>query len=576
MNFEQLKTQWPSLQALARNPVAYFCAEFGLSDELPIFSGGLGILAGDVIRQAGAWNFPLIGIGLLYKEGYFKQVISESGVQTELPAYPDFSKVPIAPALDAQGALARIELPVADRTLFARVWQYTQGTARVLLLDTDVEENSELDRRLTASLYPTDPQWRIQQEILLGIGGIRALAKLGILPSAYHLNEGHSAFAIMEIAHQYMKRTQARFSEGLSYACRRTVFTNHTLIPSGNDVFESGMVAHLLGDYAGHLGLPIDEVLRMGAMPNAPGHFSMTHLALSASSKSSAVSKAHAQFAKVSFPEAHFTPITNGVNREFWQNPKIKEIEGRLHHGLGITDQEIWATHQECKQRLLGFITGSTGKELKPNSLTITWARRITAYKQPLLLFSDISRLIQIINHQTRPVQIILAGKAHPGDLPAKAMMTEIFKNISRPGLKDRVVFLPNYNLELARLLVTGSDVWLNTPIKGQEACGTSGMKAGLNGILQCAISDGWTDEIELHQLGFPVSPVDSAADLYKVVEERVAPLYYEQGAQNSAPAQWTKMMRETIMEVGSRFTSERMMQEYITELYLPILLQPT
>ncbi|MFA4819140.1 MAG: alpha-glucan family phosphorylase [Patescibacteria group bacterium] len=574
MNFDELKSQWPQLQTLSERPVAYFCAEFALSDELPIYSGGLGILAGDVIRQANHWNFPLIGIGLLYKEGYFKQVISDAATQDELPAYLNLPHA-LAPVRDAQGKVAQIKLPIANRIIHARIWQYTEGATRVLLLDTDVPENSELDRRLTLNLYPTDSDWRIQQQIILGIGGVRALAELGIEPSVYHLNEGHSAFAIMEIAHQYMKRTQSLFSEGLAYACRRTVFTNHTLIPSGNDIFDRSIVARLISGYADHLGLPIDEVMRMGAIPTNPAYFSMTHLALSACFKASAVSKSHAQLAKTLWPDAQLIPITNGANRNFWQEEAWTNIDNKLQRGLEVTDEEIWQIHRDLKRRLLRHILNTINQQLNPDILTITWARRIATYKQPLLLFSDINRLVRITNDQTRPVQIILAGKAHPGDLSAKAMISEILKIINQPGLAGRVVFLANYNLELARLLVTGSDVWLNTPIKGQEACGTSGMKAGLNGSLQCAISDGWTDEIDLPKLGFPIDPTNSAVDIYNVLEQKVGPLYYGRGAGNQVPADWITMMRAIITQTSAHFTSERMMREYITQLYLPTLQQP-
>jgi starch phosphorylase len=574
MNFQELQKHNLKLQILSKKPIAYFCAEFALSDELPIYSGGLGVLAGDVIRQAQEWNFPLVGIGLLYKEGYFKQIIADGHMQAELPAYLNLSQLPVAPAQNLSGRPAKIELPIADRTIFARIWEYTEGSGRVLLLDTDVEENSELDRRLTLNLYPADSEWRIQQEILLGIGGIRALTELGIEPSAYHLNEGHSAFAIIEIAHQYMKRTGAEFSKGLTYACSRTVFTNHTLIPSGNDVFEKSMVARLLQSYADHLGLPIDEVLRMGTVPNAADYFSMTHLALSASSKASAVSKAHAQFAKITLPEAQLIPITNGVNRIFWQNPKMQTLSEQLLKGAEISDEKIWEIHRNLKQEITDYLSSTQGCHLDPDILTITWARRIATYKQPLLLFSDISRLVQIINSETRPVQIILSGKAHPNDTPAKALISEVLKIINHHGLEKRIVFLPNYNLKLARLLTAGSDVWLNTPIKGQEACGTSGMKAGLNGVLQFSISDGWTDEIDLHKLGFPISPVDSMTDLYNVLEQSIVPMYYGQTGKNQPLPEWMKMMRGTITEIGSNFTTERMMEQYITKLYLPVLEQ--
>lgn len=571
MTFEEQKRQSPKLSVLEQHPVAYFCAEFALSDELPIFSGGLGILAGDVVRQANGWGFPLVGVGLLYKQGYFKQLISDHEVQDELPAYANISGLPLSPLLDDQRQHVRIRMQIADRMIYARIWQYLEGTIRVLLLDTDVEENSELDKRLTLNLYPADSDWRIQQEIILGIGGVKTLAQLGIEPSVYHLNEGHSAFAVMEIAHQYMKHTNKEFKEGLRYAEQRTVFTNHTLIPSGNDMFPASLVSRLIKEYADHLNLPIDDILRMGAVPKNPDFFSMTHLAMSESFRTSAVSESHAQFAKDIWPDSNLIPITNGVHRELWQDSAWREINDQLHRGLEVSDDDTWETHGDLKHKLLRHIAHELNTHLKQDVLTIVWARRIASYKQPLLLFSDMARLKQIVENPGKPVQIILAGKAHPGDLPAKAEIAEILKLIAEHGLSDHVVFLPNYNLRLAQLLTAGSDVWLNTPIKGQEACGTSGMKAGLNGALQCAISDGWTEELDLANVGFSISPVDSAADLYDTLEHKIIPLYYDRDA-NGLPVTWVSMMQKTITAVSSNFTAGRMMHDYVTKLYLPVL----
>lgn len=571
MDYKQLTTVWPKLEALQKHPIAYFCAEFALSDELPIYSGGLGVLAGDVVREAESAGIPLLGIGLLYKEGYFTQKISEDGIQDELPAYLHLETLPISQVTDSEGKELLMKLYIADRIILVRTWKYMQGSIPVYLLDTDVEGNQELDRRITLTLYPKDNEWRIQQEIILGIGGARLLDRLGITPSVHHLNEGHSAFAILEIAHQHMKRANVSFKEAFTYACSHTVFTNHTLIPSGNDIFDREMVRRLLNQYADHLGLPIDEIVTMGSIPGQEHSFSMTHLALSASKKISAVSKTHAEFAKVTWPDSHLTPITNGVHQPYWQADSFKVITEKLRRGFDVPDSEIWYAQQKYKAELMEFIANTTGTALNPEALTVTWARRIASYKQPLLLFSDIERLKQILSMPGKPAQIIIAGKAHPGDITAKGMISEAFRIIRQHGLEKHIVFVPNYNLKVAKLLVHGSDVWLSTPIKGQEACGTSGMKAALNGCLQFTISDGWTDEIPLQEFGFAINPVDSASSLYAMFEQRILPMYHERNS-DGMPEEWLRRVKDSITFVATQFTTDRMMREYMEQLYLPIV----
>lgn len=558
-------------QITISSPIAYLCAEFAMSDDLPIFSGGLGILAGDMVRQASQDRFPLVAVGLLYKEGYFRQIISPQGSQEEEPAFLDLAHSPIRKLTTEKGEPFRLKIYIRERTIFVEVWEYREQDTSLYLLDTDVEDNSPLDRRLTLSLYPADNEWRIQQEIILGVGGVRTLAHLGIQPALYHLNEGHSAFALLEIAHQHMKTQKSEFAAAFAYAKQKVVFTNHTLIPSGNDVFEKAMVSELLEGYAMHLGLSIAEVLTMGSIPAENHLFSMTHLALTESSMTSAVSRSHAQFAKIAWPDSHLVPITNGVNRTFWQTPAFSEIYDQLSRSEEVLDEEIWEAHLENKKLMLKEVLKLTGIKLSPEKLTITWARRIATYKQPTLLFSNIEKLKSILTKTDQEVQIILAGKAHPSDLVAKAMISELTRIISEQHLTSHVLFVPNYSLSLAKLLVAGSDVWLNTPIKGQEACGTSGMKSAMNGALQCAISDGWTDEILLHQLGFMINPINSAESLYGQLEEVIVPMFYHDRL-GGYPAKWVLKMKETILETSSKFSSQRMLAEYIQKLYLPAL----
>lgn len=572
-NLNQLKAIHPELSELDKAPIAYFCAEFALTDQLPIYSGGLGILAGDYIREASDQNLPVVGIGLLYKQGYFKQVITSSGMQDELPAYHNSESLPITKLHNAEYNPQIISLRLGEREVKVQLWQYEQGNVKIILLDTDIEENSELDRRLTLSLYPTDSDWRIQQEIILGIGGVKALSAMGIEPSIFHMNEGHSAFAVLEIAHQYMKKHNSVFDEAFKVACKKTVFTNHTLIPSGNDIFHKDQVERILGSYSKHLGLPIARVLEMGAVPGSGDFFSMTHLALSASNVTSAVSRSHAQFAKVSWPEFNLKPITNGVHAGTWQNIHFQEIAEKVGRGYEVSAGSLWRAHQDAKEKLIELVVQNSGVDWNPETLTLTWARRIAAYKQPLLIFSELERLNKIVANTKKPVQIILAGKAHPGDTNAKEMISQIIRFINSAELTSSVVFLPNYSMEMAKILVSGSDVWINTPEKGKEACGTSGMKAGLNGVLQAAISDGWTDEIDLASVGFFINPHDSAKSFFDQLEKEIIPLYYNERNFSGVPENWVEKMKATIGACQNRFTSERMLLEYVTELYLPVLI---
>lgn len=567
--FEQIQTENPETQQLQQNPIAYFCAEFAVSDQLPLYSGGLGILAGDVIKESDNSGIPLVGVGLFYREGYFKQVIGDDGQQAELPAFVNVSEN-LQIVKHPDDTELYIPLQIDERVIQIRIWKLNIGKTQVLLLDTDVEGNSESDKRLTLSLYPSEHEWRIQQEIILGIGGVKALSALKIIPSIYHLNEGHSAFAVMEVTRQFMQNEKLDFPTALQKARAKIVFTNHTLVASGNDAFEQSLVRDLLEEYTGPANLPLDEFLEMGKSTDDPNSFSMTNLALNESKYTSAVSKSHAEYAKGIWPNTHLEPITNGVFAGFWQAEKWKNTAKSLNAGFEVSDEDIWEIHQNFKHALTQHLNAE-GLHLSPHTLTLTWAKRVTSYKQPLLLFSDIGRLKNIITNSNYPVQIIFSGKAHPSDLEAKAMIAEIVKLIDKENLSKNIFFLPNYTTSLTKILVSGSDVWLNTPKKGQEACGTSGIKSALNGGLQCAISDGWTEEVELSKIGFSIQPENSANSFYEVLEKQIVPLYYDK-AEGHRPKDWCNKMRETLLAVYPQFTTERMLKEYFQKLYTPIL----
>lgn len=567
---QEIKQNNPETQLLSKHPIAYFCAEFALEDGLPIYSGGLGVLAGDVVREADANSIPLVAIGLFYREGYFTQVISSSGEQHELPAFiKNITK--LEEVKDEQGNTKFFNLQIDSRTIKIRVFKYSQGNTPVYLLDTDVEGNTESDRRLTLSLYPSDPEWRIQQEIILGIGGAKVLRELDITPSIYHLNEGHSAFAVLEITRQIMIDEKTNFEDALRKSCEKIVFTNHTLVASGNDAFHKDLVKNLLEEYSEATNIPIEKFVQMGQTPENPDFFSMTNLALSESKKSSAVSVSHGKYAKTLWPNHTLEAVTNGVFAPYWQQKGWQKHAHELQSGYEVPDEDLWETHQNYKHAMAQKISDETGRRFDPHVLTITWARRFAVYKQPMLIFSQIERLKKIVNHAERPVQILLAGKAHPSDMTAKAMIEQIIKIIETENLSDRIFFLPNYNLELAKSILSGSDVWLNTPEKGKEACGTSGMKSALNGVLQCAISDGWTDEVNLSDIGFSISEMDSSESLYRIIENDIAPMYYTK-AEGHRPEHWCEKIRKTIMATYPAYTTERMMKQYFESLYLPVL----
>lgn len=559
---------------LGQHPLAYMSAEFALDDRLPIYSGGLGVLAGDIVRQANDLELPFVAVGLLYKEGYFKQTITLSGEQKEYYPLLDPADAPIALVVNTEGQRILVHIPVQEREIVVQIWEYSQGDASVYLLDSDVPENSVADRTITKRLYPSDPALRILQEIILGIGGVRALMQLHIHPSIYHLNESHSAFAIFEITHHYMEEYGWSFAEAYNYGRQKIVFTNHTLIPAGNEVFLQTMVAEYLGTYAKQLGLPISDMLAKGQTVSGES-FSLSTLALNMACRMNTVSKLHSVEAKKIWPDKDLPAITNGVHLPQWVSPDIKaQAPGYDIAAIqGLSAKELWRLHQMAKHRLIDEVKFQTGRALNPEKLTMVWARRIVAYKQPDLLFADLQKLRDLVNNPDHPVQFILAGKAHPGDPVGRTLIRNILTAMKDHGLNGHVVFIPNYTIGLADVLVSGADVWINTPKRGEEASGTSGMKSGANGVLQCSISDGWIDEVDLAGIGWILPEKDTSAALYRTVAEDIAPLYYQRAEEN-LPLEWINRMKQTIALIWGQFSAERMLTEYIDTLYRPALEQ--
>lgn len=559
---------------LGQHPIAYMSAEFGLDDRLPIYSGGLGMLAGDIIREASDLELPFVGVGLLYREGYFQQMIDANGQAEEYPAM-DVTDAPINLVIDTHGAAIKITIPVEDHLLHFQIWEYVEGDVSIFLLDTDVPENTAAHRLITRRLYGGDRQTRILQEIILGIGGVRALQALHIHPSIYHLNEGHSAFAIFEIAYHYMREYKMTFRQAYEYGRNKIVFTNHTLVPAGNELFQAADVRNYLQCYTDDLQLPIQDVLDEGAVPHKPELFSMSNLAMRMASRVNGVSKLHAKLAKQFWPEYKVAGITNGIHMPTWVSPDLKAQSRHFDVNVvsNMANTALWRLHQMAKYRLMDEVNYRTGKQLKQGHLIVTWARRFASYKRPEILFEDIERLKSIVFHAHTPVQFIMAGKAHPADAEGHAHIRHIVQAIHDNGLDDGFIFVPNYNMKLADVLVSGSDIWLNTPWRGQEACGTSGMKAAANGVLQCSVSDGWVDEVDLRQVGWELPNEGTAEFIYQFLEGEIVNMYYERD-QHNVPNAWVERMKTTIAMVWQQFSSRRMVSEYIDILYRPTLEQ--
>lgn len=606
-------------------PVAYFCAEFGLHESLPIYSGGLGILAGDHLKAASDLDIPMVGVGLFYAQGYFNQRLDASGWQQESYFETDIEHLPLERVRGDDGTPLLIHVDTLSGRISAAIWRAHVGVSSLLLLDSDVEPNSEADRTLTGRLYGGDATVRIRQECLLGIGGVRALAALGIRPSVFHLNEGHNAFAILETARQEMKADGIGFQEALARAKERTIFTTHTPVEAGHDRFEKDLVKNTLDPLRGELGISEDDLMSLGRVN--PGDkeesFCMTVLGLKAARKANAVSALHGRVTRrmwsILWPEdsgaeSHIGDITNGVHVFSWLAPPMRQIYDTY---LGtdwtrrisvpetwkaivdVDDGELWEAHQVLTARLVSFVQrqvcaqealrgGSmeacevTRRRLEPGVLTIGFARRFATYKRGDLILADEKRLERLILNPDRPIQIIFAGKAHPRDDPGKHLIQRISRMSRDPRFLGRVVFIEDYDISVARHLAQGVDVWLNTPRRPREACGTSGMKAIFNGVLNLSVVDGWWAEAYDGTNGFAIGSggqhVDEskqderdAAALYEVLEREVVPLYYDQDVRG-VPHGWVARMKKAIQTLAWRFNAGRMVLEYANERYLPVV----
>ena len=562
--------------------VAYFSMEFALDESLPVYSGGLGVLAGDHLKSASELGVPLVGVGLFYERGYFRQALDETGWQRERYPLNDPTRLPLTLEREPDGRPLLVHLELAGEPVAVRIWRADVGRTRLYLLDTDVEENGDAARSVTDRLYGGDREHRVRQEVVLGIGGVRALRRLGLAPSVFHLNEGHSALLAVERIRE-LTASGIRLERAFELVRSSTVFTTHTPVPAGNEVFEPELVKRYLAGPVAAVGLDWGDFLALGRVNDDDAQFGLTPFALRISERANGVSALHGAVAREMWhalwpdrpvedvPIGH---VTNGVHARTWLAAELGEaLGGDWSRVRDLADEELWRIHAAGKRELLrGSGEGAGGDE---DVLTIGFARRFATYKRAGLLFTDPDRLARLVADPERPVRLLLAGKAHPADDGGKELIRSVWQMASDPRFADRIVFLEDYEMTLARYLVQGVDVWLNTPRRPQEASGTSGMKAAMNGGLNCSILDGWWCEAYSPEVGFAIGgdkAADDAADaaaLFDVFEREVVPAYYERD-ERGLPVRWLELMRGSIELLGARFNTNRMVREYVETMYLP------
>ncbi len=608
---------------LGARPVAYFSAEFGIHESIPIYSGGLGVLSGDHIKSASNLGVPLVAIGLFYSQGYFHQQLDIEGYQHEEYIDTQVDNLPTEPATDSDGEPITISLETRSGSLLAKVWKIQVGRVRLFLLDTNIQANQPEDRQLTSRLYGGDQRTRIRQELVLGVGGVKALHALGINPGVFHLNEGHSAFGPLEVVRQRMEHEGLTFDDAVREVADQTAFTTHTPVPAGHDRFPVDLVEEHLGPLRDQLGLSFDQFMSLGRIDPQNGEetFCMTVIGLKLSRTANAVSQLHGVVSRRMW--AHLWPwrveeeipighITNGVHAQSWMASQMQTLydkhfpidwmnrlgEPSVWQGIHHVDPgELWEIHNTLKSMMISFVRrrlvsqarrrGEDDAEidfartlLDPSILTIGFARRFATYKRANLIFTDLDRIKAIMNDPTRPIQIVFAGKAHPKDKPGKEFIRAIAELRNDSTLKERVVFVEDYDVNVCRHLVQGVDVWLNNPRRPLEASGTSGQKVTLNGGLNLSILDGWWAEAYDGSNGFAIgngtrhvsdeiTDQRDAESLYETLENEVAPMFYLRDI-DGLPREWTRRMMNSISSCAWRFSSDRMVMDYAEKVYVP------
>lgn len=604
--------------------IAYFSAEYGLDETIALYSGGLGILSGDHLKSASDLGVPLVAVGLLYKNGYFNQKISGYGVQETEYKDIDIKNLPIHPVKDAKGEDLIIFVKFPERRIYLKAWQINIGRIKLYLLDSDIEKNNEKERDVTSRLYGGDQEMRIRQEIVLGMAGVKLLKTLGLNPTIYHMNEGHSAFLNLEIIKDIIAEKQVSFDVARDIASSKTVFTTHTPVPAGNDIFPLSLVEKYFKDYWYKLGISKEEFLKLGMKPckELDSGFNMGILALKIAGKKNGVSKLHGAVSRELFSEvwpniaaneSPITYVTNGIHTCSWLSPQLKELynkylipywQDNMHQEFvwekikNIPNDKLWEAHQERKIKLLDIVKTNVTKRLRrsgisydeineitsklnPNALTIGFARRFATYKRATLIFKDLERITQILNNSQRPVQLIFAGKAHPADKEGQDLIKYIHEVSMMPQFKGKIFLLENYNIAMSRYLVSGVDVWLNNPRRPMEASGTSGQKASVNGVINFSVLDGWWAEGYTQTNGWTIGTnaeytsyeeqdLADSQSIYNTLETKIIPTYYDKD-KDGISKKWIEIMKNSIITTGGKYSTARMLVDYCNNLYMPL-----
>jgi starch phosphorylase len=605
--------------------VAYFSMEYGMDVSLPIYSGGLGMLSGDHMKTSSDMGLPLVGIGLLYRQGYFRQYLNADGFQQESYPENDWYNMPVELKTDKSGNPIKISVDLAGRTVVAQIWEVKVGRSSLYLLDTNIEENAQDFRNITSALYGGDKEIRIQQEILLGIGGIRALRALGINPAATHMNEGHAAFLGLERIREIMTERGFAFEEAREAVWPTNIFTTHTPVPAGNERFDITLMEKYFRSWTQILGISWYDFLSLGREHSYDDHesFCMTILALKLAAYANGVSALHGEVSRkmwkglwpgLPLGEVPIGHVTNGVHPRTWVSNSMSDLLDRYFgpHFYDeptdlaiwdrmdrISDEELWRTHERRRERLVAFARERIRENLKrngaverriqqaedalsPYALTIAFARRFATYKRGNLLLRDPERLIRLLKDKERPIQLIFAGKAHPMDMPGKELIKSIIHFAEQYDVESRIIFLENYDMSMAHYLTAGADLWLNTPRRPLEASGTSGMKASMNGVLNCSILDGWWDEAYNPEVGWAIGRGEEYEDtnlqdeveskaLYDLLEREIIPLFYQRG-RDGLPREWIRRMKSCMRTIGQSMSSHRMLMDYSNNYYFPAL----
>lgn len=604
--------------------IAYFSAEYGLDETVAIYSGGLGILSGDHMKSSSDMGIPLTGIGLLYKRGYFHQKINGQGGQEEIYKDVDLSLLPLTPVKDKDGKDLLVRLLMLGKELFLKVWQINIGRNKLYLMDSDIDENPEEFRDITTTLYGGDQELRIKQEIVLGMGGVNLLYSLGTEPTIYHMNEGHSAFLLIELMKNIIKFKEVSFDISRDIVSSMTVFTTHTPVPAGNDIFPMELVEKYFDGYWNKLGISKEEFLKLGMKEgdDFSAGFNMGILALKIAGKKNGVSKLHGAVSRELFAdvwpnvppnESPIDYVTNGVHTCSWVAPTIKELYNKYMRPYWqdnissnevwkdvykIPDEELWRVHQSRKEKMLKIVKKSTTdwlrqynypyeeisaitEKLDPNVLTIGFARRFATYKRATLIFRDLERITKIFNEKGMPIQLIFAGKAHPKDKEGKDLIKYIHELSLKPQFKGKLFILENYNIGMSRYLVSGVDIWLNNPRRPLEASGTSGQKAAANGVINFSVLDGWWAEGYNQKNGWAIGTNAEyrsydeqddadAISIYDTLENKILPLYYDKNEQGYSE-KWVEMMKNTIASNAGEYSTTRMLEDYLHKMYIPL-----